>query len=256
MRNVLQQVSILQFGKKANIIPVHKKGSRQCKNNYRPISLLPVFGKLLENLLFESIYNHLCVNGLLTAHQSGFHPGDSTINQLLSISYKIYTGFEETPSRETRAVFLDFSKAFDKVWHEGLLYKLECNGIAGNLLHLIQNFLSNRKQRVLLNGRNSEWKDISAGVPQGSVLEPLLFLVYINDLVGNVRCDIKLFADDTSLFSAVYDESKTAEELDADLERVRLWAWQWKMKFNTEKTEEVIFSAKRVKPFHPPPFVL
>ena len=238
--------------KKANIIPVHKEGNRQCKNNYRPISLLPVFGKLFEKLLFDSIYNHLCANGLLTAHQSGFRPGDSTINQLLSISHKIYTGFEETPSRETRAVFLDFSKAFDKVWHKGLLYKLECNGINGNLLHLIKNFLSNRKQRVLLNGKNSEWKDISAGVPQGSVLGPLLFLVYINDLVENVRCDIKLFADDTSLFSAVHDESKTAEELDRDLERVRLWAWQWKMKFNTEKTEEVIFSAKRVKPFHPP----
>ena len=80
------------------------------------------------------------------------------------------------------------------------------------------------------------------------------FPVYINDLVGNVRCDIKLFADETSLFSAVHDESKTAEEQDADLERVRLWAWQWKMRLNTEKTEEVIFSAKRVKPFHPPLF--
>ena len=99
------------------------------------------------------MYNHFCSNGLLTAHQSGFRPGDSTINQLLSISHKIYAGFEESPGRETRAVFLDFSKAFDKVWHEGLLYKLECNGISGNLLNLIRNFLSNRKQRVLLNGK-------------------------------------------------------------------------------------------------------
>ena len=238
--------------KKANIIPVHKKGSRQCKNNYRPISLLPVFGKLFEKLLFDSMYYHFCDNGLLTDHQSGFRPGDSTINQLLSISHKIYTGFDETPSRETRAVFLDFSKAFDKVWHEGLLYKLECNGISGNLLKLIRNFLSNRKQRVLLNGKNSEWADISAGVPQGSVLGPLFFLIYINDLVDGVRCDVKLFADDTSLFSAVYDVSKTAQDLERDLERVRIWAWQWKMKFNTEKTEEVIFSAKRVKPEHPP----
>ena len=94
-----------------------------------------------------------------------------------------------------------------------------------------------------MNGKNSEWKDIFAGVPQGSVLGPLLFLVYINDLVGNVRCDIKLFADDTALFSAVYDESKTAEELDGDLER---------MQVNTEKTEEVIFSAKRVELLQPP----
>ena len=206
---------------------------------------------MLEKLLFDSMYKHLCTNGLLTDHQSGFCPCDSTINQLLSISHKIYTGFEERPSRETRAVFLDFSKAFDRVWHEGLLYKLECNGISGNLLKLIRNFLSNRKQRVLLNGKNSEWAEISAGVPQGSVLGPLFFLVYINDLVGNVRCDIKLFADDTWLFSVIYDKSKTAAELDRDLERVRLWAWQWNMKFNTEKTERVIFSAKRVKPIHP-----
>ena len=104
----------------------------------------------------------------------------------------------------------------------------------------------------MLNGKNSEWADISAGVPQGSVLGPLFFLVYINDLVEDIRCDIKLFADDTSLFSAVYDVSKTAQDLERDLERVRIWAWQWKMKFNTEKTEEVIFSAKRVKPEHPP----
>ena len=139
--------------------------------------MLPVFGKLLAKLLSDSIYNHLCANVLLTAHQSCFRPGDSTINQLLlSISHKIYAGFEETPSRETHAVFLDFSQAFDKVWHERLPYKLECNGIAGNLLHLIQNFISNRKQRILLNGKNSEWKDISAGVPHGSVLGPFLFL--------------------------------------------------------------------------------
>ena len=161
----------------------------------------------------------LFTNGLLTAHHSGFRPCDSTINQLLSISHKIYTGFEETPSRETRAVFLDFSKSFDKVWREGLLHKLELNGISGNLLNLIQNFLSNRKQRNLLNGKNYEWIDISAGVPQGSVLGPLLFLVYINDLVENVGCKIKLFADDTSLLSVVYDESKTAAELDRDFRK-------------------------------------
>ena len=144
--------------KKANIIPVHKKQSRQSKKNYRPISLLPIFGKLFEKIIFDAIYRHLCENGLLTPDQSGFRPGDSTINQLLCITHKIYSAFEETPSRETRAVFLDLSKAFDRVWHEGLLYKLECNGISGDLLNLIRNFLTNRKQPVVLNGRNSEWQ--------------------------------------------------------------------------------------------------
>ena len=97
--------------KKANIVPIHKKGSRQCKNNYRPISLLPILGKIFEKLLFDKIYSHLCENGLLAPNQSGFRPCDSTINQLLSITHKIYNAFEEIPSKETRSVFLDLSKA-------------------------------------------------------------------------------------------------------------------------------------------------
>jgi hypothetical protein len=237
--------------KRANVIPVHKKGSRQSKQNYRPISLLPIFGKIFEKIIFEEIYRHLCDNDLLSIHQSGFRPGDSTINQLLVITHRIYSGFEEIPSKESRAVFLDLSKAFDRVWHGGLLYKLECSGVSGNLLHLISNFLSNREQRVLLNGKNSEWKRISAGVPQGSVLGPLFFLVYINDIVENIHSEIKLFADDTSLFSIVESEIRTADDLNRDLEKVRLWAWQWKMKFNTDKTEEVTFSSKRIRQDHP-----
>ena len=237
--------------KRANIIPVHKKSSRHCKKNYRPISLLPIFGKIFEKIIFDSVYRHLCDNNVLTPHQSGFRPGDSTVNQLLSITQKIYTAFEATPTKETRAVFLDLSKAFDRVWHEGLLYKLEFYGISGNLLSLISNFLTNREQRVVLNGKSSEWRRISVGVPQGSVLGPLFFLVYINDIVENVNSDIKLFADDTSLFSVVQNVTRSADELNGDLERVRLWAWQWKMQFNAEKTEEVIFSTKRKKPNHP-----
>ena len=237
--------------KKANIIPVHKKDSRQNKMNYRPISLLPTFGKIFEKVIFDEIYKYLCENRLLVQQQSGFRPGDSTINQLLSITHNIYKAFEACPTLETRAVFLDLSKAFDRVWHDGLLYKLKCNGIKGNVLALIQNYLANRKQRVVLNGKSSKWAPICAGVPQGSVLGPLFFLVYINDLVENVTCDVKMFADDTSLFSVVEDERRSADELNADLNRVRLWAWQWKMQFNVNKTEEVVFSCKKTKPFHP-----
>ena len=206
-------------------------------------------------MIFDVIYEHLCNNDLLTPHQSGFRPGDTTINQLLAITHKIYTAFEEIPSRETRAVFLDLSKAFDRVWHDGLLYQLECNGISGHLLSLLGNFLENRRQRVVLNGKCPQWVPISAGVPQGSVLGPLFFLVYINDIVENLNCDVKIFADATSLFSVVKDEGKTADEMNSDLERVRLWAWQWKMKFNADKMEEVIFSSKRLKSAHPPLFL-
>ena len=138
--------------KKANIIPVHKKDSRQNKMNYRPISLHPTFGKIFEKVIFDEIYKYLCENRLLAQQQSGFRPGDSTINQLLCITHNIYKAFEACPTLETRAVFLDLSKAFDRVWHDGHLYKLKCNGIKGNVHALIQNYLANHKQRVVLNG--------------------------------------------------------------------------------------------------------
>ena len=237
--------------KKANVIPIHKKDSRNCKNNYRPISLLPVFGKMFEKIIYDSIYSHLLKNRLLTPHQSGFQAGDSTINQLLLITHKIYGSFDNVPSLETRAVFLDLSKAFDRVWIDGLLYKLECNGISGKLLNLLRNFLTDRRQRIVLNGKNSSWLTVRSGVPQGSVLGPLLFLVYINDIVKGLQNDIKLFADDTSIFSVVKEKDEAAASLNQDLEKLNLWAWQWKMQFNCDKTEEVIFSVRRSKIEHP-----
>ena len=127
-----------------NVLPTHKKESRQLKKNYRPISLLPICGKIFEKIIFDSIYKHFTDNKLFTPNQSGFRPGDSTINQLLYITHKIYSAFEDYPSRETRAVFLDISKAFDKVWHEGLIFKLKSYGISGGLLNLIISYLSNR----------------------------------------------------------------------------------------------------------------
>ena len=126
-------------------------------------------------IIFDSIYKHFTDNKLFTPNQSCFRRGDSTINQLLYITHKIYSAFEDYPSRETRAVFLDISKAFDKVWHEGLIFKLKIYGISEGLLNLIISYLSNRKQRVVLNGKCSEWSLIHAGVPQGSVLGPCVF---------------------------------------------------------------------------------
>ena len=110
--------------RKANVLPIHKQENKQLKKNYRPISLLPICGEIFEKLMFGAICEFLCENQLLTPSQSRFRPGDSTINQLLSIIHKIYSAFDEFPSRETRAVFLDISKAFDKVWHDGVLFKL------------------------------------------------------------------------------------------------------------------------------------
>jgi len=117
--------------------------------------------------------------------------------------HEIHTAFDDRKCLEVRSVYLDMSKAFDKVWHDGLIFKLQQNGIEGNLLKLFKNYLANRKQRVVLNGSESDWGEIKAGVPQGSVLGPLLFLVYINDLEKGIKSSVKFFADDTSLFSIV-----------------------------------------------------
>ena len=130
---------------------------------------------------------------------------DSCINQLVSVTQEICSAFDCNPSLEVRGVFLDLSKTFDKVWRYGLIYKLKLLGICGSLLKLIQNYLDNRFQRVLLNGLTSEWKPVKAGVPQCSILVPLFFFVYINDICSNLSTDVNLFADDTSLFSTVND---------------------------------------------------
>ena len=165
---------------------------------------------------------------MLTPHQSGFRPNDSCIYQLLSIVHSIYTDFDHNPSLEVPGNFLDISKAFDKVWHEGLLYKLESIGISGNLLNLFRSFLNDRCQRVVINSQHSEW------VPQGSILGPLLFLIYINDLPDNLNSLVKLFADDTSLFSMVHDPSPSAKILNYDLSRISQWAHRRKMLFNLD----------------------
>ena len=238
--------------KNANVQPVHKKNNRQLISNYRPISLLPICGKILEKIVFDKVYSFLNVNNLLSKYQSGFRPGDSCIYQLISITSTIYESFEKYD--ETRALFLDISKAFDKVWHDGLIHKLKCNGISGNLLNFFKNYLSNRHQRVVLNGIASDWRDINAGVPQGSVLGPLLFLVYINDLTDNISSHMRLFADDSSLFTRVEGIHETHDKLVADLRTVTNWAYQWKMVFNPDITKqaiEVIFSVKKKKPVHP-----
>ena len=240
--------------KKANVVPIHKKGDKQLIENYRPASLLPICGKVFERLIFSSWFNYFTESHLLSPHQSGFIPGDSCVQQLISITHEIYNAFDCNPSLEVRGVFLDISKAFYKAWHDGLIYKLKRNGINGDLLRLIESFFSDRYQRVILNGQTSNWNKIKAGFPQGSILSPLFFLIYINDLPSKLRCSAKLFADDTSLFPVVENVNETTTSLNKDLENINKWAHQWKMSFNADPTkmaQEVLFSRKKSKIIHP-----
>ena len=146
------------------------------------------------------------------------------------------------------------SKAFDRVWHEGLLFKLKCLGLSGKFYGLINSFLSNRRQRVILNGKSSKWSPIKAGVPQGSILGPLLFLVYINDLPKGLLCNAKLFADDTSIFSVVKDHLNSTNKLSEYLSKIFQWVYQLKMSFTpdvSKQVQEVIFSRKKNIKNHP-----
>ena len=207
--------------------------------------MLPICGKVFERIIFNSLFNYFIENNLLSPHQSGF---------ILSITHEIYNAFDCNPSLEVRGVFLDISKAFDKAWHDGLIYKLKSNGINGDILRLIESFLSDRSQRVVLNGHTYNRNKIKAGVRQGSTLGPLFFLIYINDLLSELRCSAKLFPDGTSLFSVVENVNETTTNLNKDLENINKWVQQWKMSFNPDPTkmaQEVLFSRKKSKVIHP-----
>ena len=239
--------------KQANVTPVFKKNDPSCPSNYRPISLLSAAGKVLEKIVFKYLLNFFRDHQVITTLQSGFIPGDSTVNQLVDIYNTFCKALDE--GKEVRAVFCDISKAFDRVWHKGLLYKLKYVGVTDSLLHWCSDYLANRKQRVVIPGACSDWLPVTAGVPQGSILGPLLFLLYINDIVDNIKATIRLFADDTSLYIIVDNPHNTAGQLNTDLQMIHQWATQWLVTFNPTKSESIIFSRKLNKPNHPPIFM-
>ena len=165
-----------------------------------------------EKLTFKSLFEYLDEHKLFSEHQSGFRPNDSCTNQLLPIVHDIYTAFDAGPTLEVWVVLPDMSKAFDKVWHQGLIYKLRQVGISGEALAFISSYLNNRFHHIILAGQSSNWLPVKAGVLQGSIVGSLFFLVYINDL--------------TSLFSVANDANISTNELHKDLELISEWAYK------------------------------
>ncbi len=230
--------------KLANIIPIHKKGSHDQVGNFRPISLLSCLGKVFERCVAKYLLNFFKDHKIISRAQAAYiGEGSSTITQLIEIYHQIMKNLDE--GKDVHFVFCDASKAFDRVWHKGLLYKLEQCGVTGKMHNWFSNYLSNRQQRVVVNGSESKYKSITAGVPQGSILGPIMFLIYINDLPEGLISNVKLYADDTSLFVSEKNPENATRELAEDLNRISEWSTKWKVKMNPDKTERLVISRKR-----------
>ena len=216
----------------ANVTPIFKKGSRCQVGNYRPVSLTSQISKLLESIIRDAIVKHLERNELIKSSQHGFRSGRSCLSNLLYFMDNVTKCVERGESVDV--IFLDFAKAFDKVPHQRLLQKLQSHGIRGRVWSWVSEWLKNRKQRVCLNGQTSSWLSVMSGVPQGSVLGPILFLVFINDLDSGIINWILKFADDTKLFGPVPDSS-ARDLLQKELDKLVKWSEDWQMMFSEEK---------------------
>jgi len=225
--------------KKANVTPIFKKGAKSEAGNYRPVSLTSVCCKIMESILRDTIMDHLLRNKLINESQHGFMSSKSCCTNLLEFFERVTRAVDEGTPYDV--VFLDFAKAFDKVPRKRLLEKLRAHGVSGEIFAWIAEWLSGRTQRVVLNGKSSTWKEVLSGVPQGSVLGPILFLIFINDLDSVAAVDIiRKFADDTKLGQTVRNQEE-AERLQKTLDELCSWAEKWGMEFNVKKCKVMHF---------------
>ena len=200
----------------ANIVPIYKKGDKQLASNYRPVSLTSISCKVIEHVVHSNIMDHFQKHSILCDEQHGFRKRRSCESQLITtiqgIASKLRSGRDQVD-----VILLDFAKAFDKVPHQRLLYKLNYYGVREENLQWVESFLSHRKQRVLLDGKSSAQADVTSGVPQGTVNGPLYFLAFINDLPECTSSDTRLFADDGLLYRTIKSNKDAQEDLQQDL---------------------------------------
>jgi hypothetical protein len=218
--------------KQAIVKPIFKKGKKDIPSNYRPVSLTAICCKILERIIRDKLVEHLETNNLLSLDQHGFRTGCSCTTQLLEVMETWSKYIDEGLAFDV--IYLDFAKAFDKVPHVRLCKKVESFGILGQLLAWITNFLQDRSQSVVINTSKSNPKTVSSGIPQGSVLGPLLFIIFINDLPSQIDSTIKIFADDTKIFRAICNSNDSAT-LQDDLNKLINWSQNWLLPFNTKK---------------------
>ena len=229
--------------KAANVTPVPKGRDKEDVANYRPVSVLPVIVKLFERLVHKQPYNYLQQQGILDSAQFGFRPGHYTQDALVSMVEERSKSMDN--DKLVGSVFIDLSKAFDMVDHSILLQKLEGYGVKGKALEWFRGYLSDRRQRVCIGEAGSEWAEVKRGVPQGSILGPLLFILYANDLPQVTRNSIVTQnADDTTMTVVAKDVTSLGEQLKEDLSRVRKWADDNKLLINTQKTQLLLMGRR------------
>ena len=233
--------------KVASVIPLQKDGDKSDVSNLRPISLLPLPGKLLEKIIHKNIMAFLNTYDLLDVRQGGFRKDHSTVKKIGDLTDDLYVAMNN--QEVTTAVFIDFKKAFDTVSHNILIQKLELHGVKGMNLKLMKNYLSNRRQCVIANNIKSTLRSISCGVPQGSILGPLLFLIYVNDMPKCVKqCTVQLYADDTVIYFSNKCHIHAKDVLQRDLDNLQVWCQKNKLTVNVKKTKSMIFgTARRIR---------
>lgn len=236
------------------VIPKPKK-SHTKPENYRPISLLSCVGKLFEKIIANRLKEHLENQHFFSDNQCGFRDGKSTLNHLFNISQHIQTSFRN--QKQTSAIFLDAEKAFDQTWHNGLKYKLYNIGLPNNTLRILSSFLNNRELIISHRGTNSEKIRLKAGTPQGSVLSPLLYIIYVNDLptCPEYGCNIAQFADDIAIWKSSTSHKVNNTYLQKTLNEIENWCCKWRIKINPVKSNHVTFKC-RSRSNVPPPLTL
>ena len=226
----------------ANVVGIYKKGPKQEARNYRPISLTSVTCKILEHILFSQIMRHYTHHSFIPKTQHGFQKGLSCDTQLVTTIEQLQKGMDQKYQQDI--ILLDLQKAFDKVPHRHLLKKLEASGVRGDAHEWLRTYLTCRTQRVVVDGRASQEVPVLSGVPQGTVLGPLMFLTYINDINRGISGTIKLFADDALLFHQIRSDADCVS-LQNDLDTLTSWSRRWRMQFNASKCHVLQVTKKK-----------
>lgn len=251
LTQIFNRILILQYypakWKHSKLLTIPKPGKDHTQpSNYRPISLLPTISKLFEKLLHNRIQDHVAEHKILPDAQFGFRRRHATTHQLMRVVEKITEGYNK--HRGTGIVFLDVAQAFDRVWHEGLIYKLRTLKFKACYIHLIASYLTDRTFSVQLNSAMSNPRPAAAGVPQGSIIGPLLFNIYTSDLPTTDSTELAIFADDTAIIADSWRPELVTAKLQEALDELELWYTKWRIKINVSKTNAVLYARRRTRP--------